>query len=279
MSAPASSARPARVGLGELGRMRAERRRIAMLTCYDASFAALLDRCGVDVLLVGDSAGNVVQGHATTLPVTLDQMCYHTECVARGLGASARAFLVADLPFGSYQEGPEQALRSAVRLMAAGAQMVKLEGGAHMAGTVRFLVERGVPACGHIGLTPQSVHQLGGYRVQGSTDAGARRLADDAVALAQAGAALIVLEMVPAALAARITETLAGTPAATIGIGAGPHCDGQVLVLHDLLGVHLRKPPRFVRNFLQGAASIDDAVAAYVAAVRDGSFPGAQHGY
>lgn len=259
--------------------MRAERLRIAMLTCYDASFAALLERCGVDALLVGDSLGNVVQGHATTLPVTLDQMAYHTECVARGIGSSARAFVIADMPFGSYQEGPAQALRSAVRLMAAGAQMVKLEGGAHMADTVRFLVERGVPACGHIGLTPQSVHQLGGYRVQGSSDAHARRLADDAMALAQAGAALIVLEMVPSALAASITEALSGTPAATIGIGAGPQCDGQVLVLHDMLGIYPKKPARFVRNFMHGAASIDDAIRAYVAAVKDGSFPAAEHCY
>ena len=164
------------VTLNELARMRAEGEKIAVLTCYDASFAALLARCGVDVLLVGDSLGNVLQGQASTLPVTLEQMAYHTGCVARGLGRQGRPFVVADMPFGSYQESPAQAMRSAVPLMAAGAQMVKLEGGAFMAETVRFLVERGVPVCAHVGLTPQSVHQLGGYRVQGKSDAAAQRM-------------------------------------------------------------------------------------------------------
>ncbi len=262
------------VTLTELARMRAEGEKIAVLTCYDASFAALLDRCGVDVLLVGDSLGNVLQGHASTLPVTLEQMAYHTGCVARG---AKRPFIVADMPFGSYQESPAQAMRSAVPLMAAGAQMVKLEGGAYMAETVRFLVERGVPVCAHIGLTPQSVHQLGGYRVQGRTDAGARQMKDDAAALQQAGAALIVLEMVPAPLAAEITHSL--TSMATIGIGAGQDCHGQVLVLHDMLGVYPGKKARFVKNFMQGAASIDDAVKAYVKAVKNGSFPGPEHCY
>jgi 3-methyl-2-oxobutanoate hydroxymethyltransferase len=254
--------------------MRAEGEKIAVLTCYDASFAALLERNGVDVLLVGDSLGNVLQGHSSTLPVTLEQMAYHTGCVARG---AKRPFIVADMPFGSYQESPAQALRSAVPLMAAGAQMVKLEGGAFMAETVRFLVERGVPVCAHIGLTPQSVHQLGGYRVQGKTDAGAQQMKQDAAALQDAGAALIVLEMVPAPLAAEITRSLATM--ATIGIGAGPDCDGQVLVLHDMLGVYPGRKAKFVRNFMDGAASIDDAVKAYVKAVRNGSFPGAEHCY
>ncbi|MEZ5614120.1 MAG: 3-methyl-2-oxobutanoate hydroxymethyltransferase [Rhodocyclaceae bacterium] len=262
------------VTLTELARMRAEGEKIAVLTCYDASFAALLERNGVDVLLVGDSLGNVLQGHSSTLPVTLEQMAYHTGCVARG---AKRPFIVADMPFGSYQESPAQALRSAVPLMAAGAQMVKLEGGAFMAETVRFLVERGVPVCAHIGLTPQSVHQLGGYRVQGKTDAGAQQMKQDAAALQDAGAALIVLEMVPAPLAAEITRSLATM--ATIGIGAGPDCDGQVLVLHDMLGVYPGRKAKFVRNFMDGAASIDDAVKAYVKAVRNGSFPGAEHCY
>ena len=265
------------VTLTELARMRAEGEKIAVLTCYDASFAALLDRCGADVLLVGDSLGNVLQGHSSTLPVTLEQMAYHTGCVARGLGTHGRPFIVADMPFGSYQESPAQAMRSAVPLMAAGAQMVKLEGGAFMAETVRFLVERGVPVCAHIGLTPQSVHQLGGYRVQGKTDAGARQMKEDAAALEQAGAALIVLEMVPAPLAAEIARGL--TSMATIGIGAGKDCHGQVLVLHDMLGVYPGKMARFVKNFMQGAASIDDAVKAYVAAVKDGSFPAPEHCY
>ncbi|MBI4755583.1 MAG: 3-methyl-2-oxobutanoate hydroxymethyltransferase [Betaproteobacteria bacterium] len=265
------------VTLAELGRMRAAGEKIAVLTCYDATFATVLDGCGVDVLLVGDSLGNVLQGHGSTLPVTLADMAYHTACVARGLGRGARAFLATDMPFGSYQESPSQAMRSAVQLMAAGARMVKLEGGAHMVETVRFLVERGVPVCAHIGLTPQSVHQLGGYRVQGRSEHAAQQLRDDALALEQAGAALLVLEMVPATLAAVITAAF--TTCATIGIGAGPQCHGQVLVLHDMLGVTPGRRPRFVRDFLGGAGSVDAAVRAYVAAVREGSFPAAEHGY
>jgi 3-methyl-2-oxobutanoate hydroxymethyltransferase len=262
------------VTLTELARMRSEGEKIAVLTCYDASFAALLERNGVDVLLVGDSLGNVLQGHASTLPVTLEQMAYHTGCVARGAN---RPFLIADMSFGSYQESPAQAMRSAVSLMAAGAQMVKLEGGAHMAETVRFLVERGVPVCAHIGLTPQSVNQLGGYRVQGKTKAAAQVMKDDALALEQAGAALLVLEMVPSALAAEITDSLSCM--ATIGIGAGADCHGQVLVLHDMLGVYPGRKAKFVRNFMDGAASIDDAVKAYVKAVKNGSFPGPENCY
>ncbi|MDR2881224.1 MAG: 3-methyl-2-oxobutanoate hydroxymethyltransferase, partial [Azoarcus sp.] len=254
--------------------MRAAGSKITMLTCYDASFAALFDRCGVDTLLVGDSLGNTIQGQKSTLPVTLDHMVYHTECVCR---STKRALVLSDLPFGSYQEGPTQAMRSAARLMAAGAQMVKLEGGEIMAETVRFLVERGVPVCAHIGLTPQSVHQLGGYRVQGRDDAGAARLKADALALEQAGAALLVMEMIPAALAGEITAVM--TAMATIGIGAGAGCDGQVLVMHDMLGVFPGKTARFVRNFMQGTASIDEAVMAYVTSVRNGSFPAAEHCY
>ncbi len=270
-----STQRP--VTLHELTRMRAEGEKIAVLTCYDASFAALLARCGVDVLLVGDSLGNVLQGHTSTLPVTLEQMAYHTACVARGLGGQSRPFLITDMPFGSYQENPAQALRSAVQLMAAGAQMVKLEGGEFMAETVRFLVERGVPVCAHIGLTPQSVHQLGGYRVQGKTEEGAAQMKRDAIALEQAGAALVVLEMVPAPLATDITRSL--ITMATIGIGAGSDTNGQVLVLHDMLGIYPGKKARFVKNFMEGAASIEDAVKFYVAAVKDGSFPTAEQSY
>jgi 3-methyl-2-oxobutanoate hydroxymethyltransferase len=262
------------VTLFELGKMRAEGRKIAMLTCYDASFAALLDRTGVDIALVGDSLGNVLQGQRSTLPVTIDHMVYHTECVARG---SKRTFVLADMPFGSYHESPAQAMRNAARLRAAGAQMVKLEGGAFMAETIHFLVERGVPVCAHIGLTPQSVHQIGGYRVQGRTETGAARLKADALALEQAGAALMVMEMVPAAVAHDITASLSSM--ATIGIGAGPDCDGQVLVLHDMIGVYPGKKARFVKNFMPGAASIDDAVTNYVQAVRSGTFPTAEHCY
>ena len=267
-----NDARPLR--LGDFADMRARGEKIAMLTCYDASFAGLLDRCGLDALLVGDSLGNVVQGHESTLPVRLRDMEYHTACVAR---AARRAFILADLPFGAYQASPQQAMRSAARLMAAGAQMVKLEGGALMAPTVRFLVERGAPVCGHIGLTPQSVHQLGGYRVQGRDAQAAARLIDDARALEEAGAAMIVIEMAPAALAADITRAL--TRAATIGIGAGAACSGQVLVLHDMLGVTARKMPRFVRDFLAGAGSVEAAARAYVAAVKDASFPSGSEAY
>src|SRR5271169_6023431 len=194
--------------------------KIAMLTCYDASFAALLDDAGVDAMLVGDSLGMVIGGHATTLPVTLDEMVYHTRCVA----ARARtALVIADLSFGSYQASPEQAYASAARLIAAGAQMVKLEGGAWVAPTVEFLVARGIPVCGHLGLQPQSVHRLGGYKVQGRTDASAQTLREDTQALALAGLDLLVLEMVPAALAAALTTEFT---VPTIGIGAGPGCSG-----------------------------------------------------
>ncbi|MEC5397266.1 3-methyl-2-oxobutanoate hydroxymethyltransferase [Uliginosibacterium sp. H1] len=262
------------VTLHELARMRAEGDRIAMLTCYDASFATLCERNGVDVLLVGDSLGNVLQGQRSTLPVTLEHMAYHTSCVARG---ASKPWLITDMPFGSYQESREQAMRNAAVLMAAGAHMVKLEGGEYMAETVRFLVERGVPVCAHVGLTPQSVHQLGGYRVQGKTESGAAQMLRDCAALEAAGAALIVLEMVPATLAKQVSE--ATTSMATIGIGAGIDCHGQVLVLHDMLGVYPGKKARFVRNFMDGAASIDAAVAGYVAAVKDRSFPAAEHTY
>lgn len=262
------------VTLHTLGEMRAQGQKITMLTCYDASFAALCERNGVDTLLVGDSLGNVLQGQKTTLPVTLEHMAYHTACVARGC---SRPLIVSDMPFGSYQESKEQAMRNAATLMAAGAHMVKLEGGAYMAETVHFMVERGVPVCAHIGLTPQAVHQLGGYRVQGKSDLGAAQLKQDALALEQAGAAMVVLEMVPAGLAAQITDHM--TACATIGIGAGKDVDGQVLVLHDMLGVYPGKKARFVRNFMDGAASIDAAVAAYVAAVKEGSFPAPEHTY
>ena len=262
------------ITLPELLRMKHAGEKIAMLTAYDASFAALEDRCGVDVMLVGDSLGNVIQGKTSTLPVTLAQMVYHTECVGHMV---QRAMCVADMPFGSYQKSPEQALKNAVRLLAAGAEMVKLEGGEVMAETVHFLVARGIPVCAHIGLTPQSVHALGGYRVQGRGEAAAARMKADAAALEQAGAALMVLEMVPAQLAGEISSML--TACATIGIGAGPNCDGQVLVLHDMLGVYPGKKGRFVRDFMLAAHSIDGAVAAYVAAVRDGSFPAPEHCY
>ncbi len=262
------------VTLPELARMKRAGEKIAMLTGYDASFAALEDRCGVDVILVGDSLGNVIQGKSSTLPVTMEQMVYHTECVGRMV---QRAMVVADLPFGAYHESKEQAIRNAGRLLAAGAEMVKLEGGEVMAETVRFLVERGVPVCAHIGLTPQSVHALGGYRVQGRDAATAARMKADARALEDAGAALMVLEMTPAALAAEITRELAAC--ATIGIGAGPECDGQVLVLYDMLGLYPGKKGRFVKDFMAEAHSIEGAVRAYVGAVKNGNFPAPEHCY
>lgn len=262
------------ISLPELARMKREGEKIAMLTAYDASFAALEDRCGIDVMLVGDSLGNVIQGKTSTLPVTMEQMIYHTECVGH---IAQRAMCIADMPFGSYQESKEQALRNAVRLLAVGAEMVKLEGGLVMAETIHFLVERGIPVCAHIGLTPQSVHVLGGYRVQGRGEEAAARMKTDAQTLEQAGATLMVLEMVPAALATEITQLL--KVCATIGIGAGPDCDGQVLVLHDMLGVYPGKKGRFVKDFMAQAQSIDGALKAYVAAVKDGSFPSSEHAY
>ena len=265
--------RMARLTTSNLAKMRAEGQRIAMLTCYDASFAALLDAVGIDILLIGDSLGMVLQGHDSTLPVTLEQMAYHTASVVRG---STRAFILADMPFGSYQESPAQAFRNAVVLMAAGAQMVKLEGGTEFAETVRFLVARGVPVCAHIGLTPQSVHALGGYKVQGKGSEAAARLLADAHALQEAGAQILLMEASPAALATRVTQELR---VPTIGIGAGAGCSGQVLVLHDMLNVFPGKKARFVRNFMDGAKDIGDAVKRYQDAVRDGSFPGPEHSF
>ena len=262
-----------RTTLTNLQALRAKGEKIAVLTCYDASFATLLEASGVDVLLVGDSLGMVLQGHASTLPVTLDDMIYHTNCVAR---AAQRAFIVSDMPFGTFQASPQEAFEHAARLLAAGAHMVKLEGGAVMADTVAFLTRRGIPVCAHIGLTPHSVHQLGGYRVQGRSTADAQQLVQDAQALEAAGAGLVVLETIPALLAAEITAQL-GIP--TIGIGAGGECSGQVLVLHDMLDIYPGRKARFVKNYMQGAASIADAVARYVREVKAGTFPGAEHGF
>ncbi|HKQ30996.1 MAG TPA: 3-methyl-2-oxobutanoate hydroxymethyltransferase [Burkholderiales bacterium] len=256
-----------------LKEMKAAGEKIACLTAYDYSFASLLDRAGVDLIMIGDSLGMVMQGHDSTLPVTMDQAVYHTECVARGV---EHALIVSDLPFLSYQASREQALLSAGRLMQAGAHVVKLEGGEPMAESVRFLVERGIPVCGHLGLTPQSVNQLGGYRVQGKTDDAAQRLRRDAKLLEQAGASQIVLEAVPAALAKQITQDLA---IPTIGIGAGVDTDAQILVLHDMLGLYPKPSPKFSKNFMQGAGSIHAAVKAYVAAVKARSFPGPEHSY
>jgi 3-methyl-2-oxobutanoate hydroxymethyltransferase len=261
-----------RLTLHDLRKLAATRK-LAMLTCYDASFAATLDAAGVDILLIGDSLGMVVQGHDSTLPVTVADVAYHTASVARG---SARTFIVADMPFGSFQLGPEQAFANAVTLMQAGCQMVKIEGGAEMAPTVEFMVSRGIPVCAHVGLTPQSVNVFGGYRVQGRGAEAGQRLLASAQALERAGAAMMVIEATPEPLARRIAEAM---PLITIGIGASAACTGQVLVLHDLLGAGVGKRPRFVKNFLDGAGSIDAAVRTYVADVQAGRFPGPEHVY
>jgi 3-methyl-2-oxobutanoate hydroxymethyltransferase len=250
--------------------LRASGSKIGMLTCYDASFAALMDRCGIEILLIGDSLGMVCSGYDSTLPVTVADVAYHTAAVARG---NQHALVLADMPFGSYGT-PEQALANAVTLMQAGAQMVKIEGGAWLAPTIRFLAERAVPVCAHLGLTPQFVHQLGGYKVQGKTEESAERLKRDALALQEAGAALLVLEAIPAALGKQVTDMLA---IPTIGIGAGPDCSGQVLVMHDMLGVFPGRKARFVRNFMEGQTSVEAAIRAYLAAVKDGSFPAPEH--
>jgi 3-methyl-2-oxobutanoate hydroxymethyltransferase len=271
-----SAASPSRaaVTLPKLREMRARGEKIAMLTCYDATFAEAADVAGCDTLLVGDSLGNVLQGRTSTLAVTLRDMAYHTECVAR---AKPAAWLLTDLPFGTYEGGKAAAFDAAATLMQAGAQMVKLEGGGWTAEIVSHLTARGIPVCAHLGLTPQRVHALGGYRVQGRDEDTAAALHRDARELAEAGAALLVLEMVPAALAAEITQE--NPELITIGIGAGAGTAGQVLVLHDMLGLGHGRKPRFVRDFMAEGGSIEDALRRYVAAVKDGSFPQAVHTY
>ncbi|MDH4395966.1 MAG: 3-methyl-2-oxobutanoate hydroxymethyltransferase [Limnobacter sp.] len=254
-----------------LARMKSEGEKIAMLTCYDACFASLLDESGVDILLIGDSLGMVLAGMPSTLPVTMEQMEYHTRCVAAG---NKTALIVADMPFGSYQESPQQAYANAARLMAAGAQMVKLEGSAWLAPTVKFLTERDIPVCAHLGLTPQSVHALGGYKVQGKGEAAAEVLKQNALAMQAAGATLVLFELVPAPVAAHISQAL---QVPTIGIGAGVDCDGQVLVLHDMLNVFPGKKPKFVRNFMDNQPSIQAAIQTYVAEVKGKTFPAPEH--
>lgn len=247
--------------------------KLAMLTCYDASFAALSDAAGVDMLLVGDSLGMVVQGHDSTLPVTMADVLYHTRAVVRG---SNNALVLVDMPWGSYQESKEQAFRNAALAMAEGAQMVKLEGGALMVETTRFLVERGIPVCAHIGLTPQSVNTFGGYRVQGRGDDAASRLVADAKALEAAGAAIVLMEAMPATVAKRVTESLS---VPTIGIGAGVDVSGQVLVVYDMLDIYPGRKARFVKNFMSGAPSIQAGIEAYVKAVKSRAFPAPEHAF
>lgn len=247
--------------------------KLVMLTCYDASFARISEEAGVDILLIGDSLGMVIQGHDSTLAVSVEETAYHVRCVARG---SERALVVADMPFGSFQESPSQAFRNAARMMAAGAQMVKLEGGASMVETTRFLVDRGVPVCAHIGLTPQSVHTLGGYRVQGREEEAAAKLVADAKALEGAGAAIVLMEAMPATVAKRVTDSLT---VPTIGIGAGPDVSGQVLVNYDMLDIYPGRKARFVKNFMEGAPSVKAAIEAYVKAVKAKTYPGPEHSF
>jgi 3-methyl-2-oxobutanoate hydroxymethyltransferase len=260
------------VSLPRLQEMRERGEKITMLTAYDATFAAVADAAGVETILVGDSLGMVCQGLSSTVGVSLETMCYHVESVTRGLRrAQGTAWVLGDMPFGSYHEGKEQAIRSATKLMQAGSHMVKLEGGGWTAEIVHFLVERGIPVCAHLGLTPQTVHALGGYRVQGKTEESAITMKRHAHELQDAGATMLVLEMVPAALSAALTLELPRCH--TIGIGAGNGTAGQVLVMHDMLGVNLGKNAKFVRNFMQDAGGVQAAMAAFVKAVKDGSFP------
>jgi 3-methyl-2-oxobutanoate hydroxymethyltransferase len=258
----------------DLVKKKAQGEKLVVLTCYDALFARLLDESGVDVLLVGDSVNQVLGGADTTLSATLDQMIYHTRIVRRG---TTHAMVVCDLPFLTFQVSREEAVRNAGRVLAeTGCHGVKLEGGQPMAATVRALVEVGIPVMGHLGLTPQSVHALGGYRVQGRDDETARRLQADARALEDAGAFAIVLELVPAPLAAAISKSLT---IPTIGIGAGPGCDGQVLVLHDMLGLNDRFHAKFVKRYAQLADTVRDAVRRYADDVRHGRYPGGEHSF
>lgn len=271
-NANASDRKP--VTVPGLRAMKAEGRRIVMLTAYDASFAWQLEAAGVDVALVGDSLGMVVQGHRSTLPVTLDHMVYHTSIVARGLNAT---LLVADLPFMADRDVAHM-LEAGARLVSeGGAAMVKVEGAApHILDGIEALTARAIPVCAHLGLTPQSVHKFGGFRIQGREEEAAERLVKEALAVEAAGAAIVVLEGMPTSLGQRITQAIS---IPTIGIGAGPHCDGQVLVLHDMLGITPGKRPKFSKDFLAGRDSVAAAIAAYVQDVRSGAFPAAEHGF
>ena len=262
------------VTVTQLSAMKDRGERISCLTVYDYSFAHILEQAGVDILLVGDSLGMVIQGHETTLPVSMADVLYHTQCVSRGCND---ALVIADMPFGSYQGSPQSAFENAVRLVGeGGAHMVKIEGGTAMAETVTFLVDRGIPVCGHIGLTPQSVNQLGGFRVQGREEPAAEALRRDARNLAEAGASLLIIEAIPAQLAKSITDSVS---IPTVGIGAGPDTDGQVLVLYDVLGLFPRKSPKFSKDFLEGKGSVLEAVKVFVEDVRARRFPGPQHSF
>lgn len=260
------------VTITTFAKMKAAGDKITWLTAYDYSFASLMDRAGIDAILVGDSLGMVMQGHSTPIPVTIDDCVYHTKCVARGV---ENAMIVGDLPFGSYQLSKEQAYENAVRLMQAGAHVIKLEGGELQNDTIRFLSERGIAVIAHIGLTPQSVHKLGGFKVQGRGKA-AQVLLEDAKGVEKAGASAVVIEAVPRGLSAQITEQLT---IPTIGIGAGPECDGQVLVLQDMIGIYPQKSPKFSKNFMQNQGSIGAAIEQYIADVKGCVFPADENSF
>ena len=259
------------VTISHLENMKRQGEKIAMLTCYDATFASAMDQAGVDIILIGDSMGMVVQGRSSTVGVSVEEIAYHTACVACGVD---RTFVLADMPFGSYHD-EATAMENAVDLLAAGGVMVKLEGAGPMIPIVDYLTSRGVPVCAHLGLTPQSVNQLGGFKVQAREEEDARQLLEDAQAMQQAGAQMLVLECVPAELGRKVSEQL---EMPVIGIGAGAACDGQVLVMHDMLGLG-RRVPKFVANFMQGSDSIGAAFEKYVSDVRSGSFPAKEHEY
>ncbi len=262
-----------KISILDIARMKEERRKIVMITAYDVLFAKIFDEVGVDILLVGDSLGQVVLGLPNTLGVTMEDMERHTGAVARG---RKRAYLVADMPFLSFQAGPADAIRNAGKLLQAGAEAVKLEGGRNVEATIRAITQCDIPVMGHVGLTPQSIHRMGGYRVQGKSDAQRERLLDDALAVQEGGAFAVVLEGMPADLASGITERLA---IPTIGIGAGPGCDGQVLVMQDLLGLFDEFRPKFVKRFGELKKPVQDAVRAYAEEIREGKFPGKEHSF
>ncbi|PWK51874.1 3-methyl-2-oxobutanoate hydroxymethyltransferase [Pleionea mediterranea] len=262
-----------KITLHTLQTLKQQQQPFAVLTAYDATFAALIEKAGIDVILVGDSLGNVIQGQESTVPVTMDDICYHLQCVKRG---SQKTLVIADMPYMSYAT-EEQTYHNAALLMQSGANMVKLEGGDWLKQTIKGLSERGIPVCAHLGLTPQSVDALGGFKVQGRTDAAAEKLINDAKALEQAGASLLVMECVPAALAKKVTQQLS---IPTIGIGAGADCDAQVLVLHDMLGLNVDFKPKFVKNFLQETqGDVLEALSLYAEQVKQRKFPTAEHSF